>query len=91
MYSILKILLVLKLTLILLILTAGMGIVSEHPNTIEKPDSDIIHLMDHARFEKIRIENEKKNHQETNLGEIVSDQDCPNKSSLGELRLYIEL
>ncbi len=91
MYSTLKTLLVLKLTLILLIITAGMGIVSEHPHTIESPESDIYHLMENAHFEKMIFENEEKIHQETNLSETVSNQDCPNKSSLGELRLYIEL
>ena len=91
MYSTLKILLVLKLTLILLILTAGMGIVSEHPRTIEYPDTDVYHLMDFAKLEEMIIEDEAKIHLEANLSQAASDQNCPNKSSLGELRLYIEL
>jgi len=91
MYSILKILLVLKLTLILLILTAGMGIVSEHSRPTESPDSDIYHLMELSSVEKMIIENGTHIYHETNLSETVSDQNCSHKSSLGELRLYIEL
>ena len=76
MDSILKILLVLKLTLILLILTAGMGIVSEPTNTF---------------LEQKITEDEVTIYQETNSGETDPDQNCPHKSSLGDLRLYIEL
>ena len=91
MYSILKILLVLKLTLILLILTAGMWIVSEHSRPTDSTDSEIYRLMELSSAEQMIIENGADISHETNLSETVSDHNCSHKSSLGELRLYIEL
>ena len=90
MYSIFKILVVLKLTLILLLLTAGMGIVSEHTTTKDSTTLDYP-LMDHLHSEEKTEVEEVAVSQEGNPDAVNSTKNCTNKNSLGELRLYIEL
>jgi len=90
MYGILNILLVLKLTLILLFLTAGGGIVSEQTSSMESPNIDY-HLLNYTLLEQNIIDDETIIYQETKTGDAHSDQNGQHKSSLGELRLYIEL
>ena len=77
MYSIFKLLLVLKLTLILLFLTTGMGNVSEVLDYTSIP----LQVIDN----KITVPAIQTDHSE----QIV--QVCPDKNSLSDLRLYIEL
>lgn len=83
MYSIIKSILVLKLSFILILLMAGMGIISEEPNYTEGVNSShILALQDYNELVtsgKQMVESE------------VISESCSNKSSLSDLRLYIEL
>ena len=92
MYSIVKILLVLKLTLILMIFTAGMGIVTEVNHSAENSGSVAIRSMEYAPQKQKITEKDSSVYVRTKLNpaepEIIV---CPYKRSLSDLRLLIEL
>ena len=91
MYSIVKILIVIKLTLILLIVTAGIGIVPDSQVSRKNSHHDSYHSMESSFFTETTMDRNStvplnQSDRSETLFQIAGE-----KSSLSDLRLFIEL